>query len=125
MKRPKILLVVMLIFLFSYTLFTFSQSVKVSYETSFASLMEEEFLDRQIMLIGLADPGTVKWDENLEELNFNLTDGEYSVPVVYNRPISTVMDLAEVEIMVEGYYQEGIFYANKLQTRCPSKYDAK
>ncbi len=125
MKLSKVLIVVMLLILSTYTLFTFSQNVKVSYETSFASIMEGELVDKQIMLVGLADPDTVKWDSNLEKLSFYLTDGEYSIPVVYNKPISTVMDLAEVEVMVEGYYIEGVFYANKLQTRCPSKYDAK
>ncbi|KUO49791.1 MAG: hypothetical protein APF76_00680 [Desulfitibacter sp. BRH_c19] len=125
MKLSKILLVFILLSISSYTLFTFSQNVQVSYETSFANLIEEEVVDRQLMLVGLADPDSVQWDSSLQELSFYLTDGEYSIPVVYNKPISTVMDLDEVEIMVEGYYREGVFNANKLQTRCPSKYDAK
>jgi len=124
-KLSKILLVFILLSISSYTLFTFSQNVQVSYETSFANLIEEEVVDRQLMLVGLADPDSVQWDSSLQELSFYLTDGEYSIPVVYNKPISTVMDLDEVEIMVEGYYREGVFNANKLQTRCPSKYDAK
>ena len=125
MKLSKMLLVVLLMLLSSYTLFLFSQSARVSYETSFGSLIEGETSDRQYLLVGMAEPDTVKWDSSLQELSFNLTDGEYSIPVTYDKPISTVMDLTEVEIMVEGYYTDGIFRANKLQTRCPSKYDAK
>lgn len=125
MKLSKMLLVILLLLVSSYTLFLFSQNVRVSYETSLGSLIEQEPSDRLYLLVGLAEPASVIWDSALQELSFNLTDGEYSIPVTYDKPISTVMDLAEVEIMVEGYYTGGIFRANKLQTRCPSKYDVK
>lgn len=125
MKLSKGLLFVLLLLLSSYALFLFSQNLKVSYETSFAYVIEKGVSNRQYMLVGIAKPDTVKWDSTKQELQFVLTDGEYSLPVVYNRPMSNIMDLAEVEVLVEGVYLDGTFFANKLQTRCPSKYEAE
>ena len=125
MKKSKVLLIILILCLSSYTLYLFSQNLNVSQETSFAFVIEEGKADRQYMLAGKIDPSTVKWDSSREELQFILTDGEHSLSVIYNKPMSSSMDLSEVEVVVEGVYSDGIFLANKLQTRCPSKYEVK
>lgn len=59
-------------------------------------------------------------------LHFTLRDvqGTASVPVVYR---GSVPDLFRVgrDISVEGKLRNGVFVADKLVTKCPSKYTAK
>lgn len=71
---------------------------------------------------------TVQWDSTKIELRFSLEDfaePAKQLPVVYNgvRPESFSDG---TQALVKGYYdtQAGVFRAEDLQTKCPSKYEA-
>lgn len=62
------------------------------------------------------------------ELTFTITDmeeGKYKLPVVYNdvKPDNFGED---AEVILEGYYdkENNVFKAEKVTTKCPSKYEA-
>ncbi len=56
-------------------------------------------------------------------LIFTLTDGRSNMTVYYNGVISNYEE--GIKVVVRGDYKNGIFYAKKIYTRCPSKYEVK
>ncbi|TDA68569.1 MAG: cytochrome c maturation protein CcmE [Clostridia bacterium] len=71
---------------------------------------------------------TVQWDSQKIELRFSLADFEEPdklLPVVYEG-IKPDNFSQGTQAVVEGYYdpQAGVFKAEKLTTKCPSKYEA-
>lgn len=77
----------------------------------------------RVKLGGLVESGSiaVKADNKLD-CNFTLVQGNHSVPVHYTR---TRPDLFkdEAEVIVTGVYEQGIFEADDLQTKCASRYE--
>jgi len=66
---------------------------------------------------------TVDWDAKEFALSFTLVDGQASLPVVYHGVVPDTFDAA-TEIVVEGSADpQGLFLADKLITKCPSKYE--
>ena len=59
-------------------------------------------------------------------LHFTLRDvqGTASVPVVYRGSVPDLFRTGR-DVSVEGSLQNGVFVADKLVTKCPSKYSAK
>ncbi len=125
LKKSRILLIFIFLFFAVYSLFLISENISPNYEISIATLLEIEEGNKNYILIGKADPETVVWKDEVGELHFDLVEDNYRIPVIYDKPMTGAMELTEVEIIVEGQYMEGIFYADKLQTRCPSKYEVK
>ena len=62
----------------------------------------------------------------LSGLHFTLRDvqGTASVPVVYRGSVPDLFRTGR-DVSVEGSLQNGVFVADKLVTKCPSKYSAK
>ena len=67
---------------------------------------------------------TPEWDEEDLELTFTLTEGGEEITVIYNG--SRPSGLTEgSSILAEGKYStDGIFRANQLILKCPSKYES-
>lgn len=85
----------------------------------------EQFADRYITTEGVLVPDSVKWNAEETVLHFDIKDEDSGViiPVVYHgvQPDNFNED---VMIIVHGYMQEdGVFEAEKVQTRCPSTYE--
>ncbi|MDZ7262551.1 MAG: cytochrome c maturation protein CcmE [candidate division KSB1 bacterium] len=69
--------------------------------------------------------GSVKWNANTLELNFQLTDGKTSIPVVH-RGVAPDLFQEGREVVVEGKWgSDQIFRATHLLTKCPSKYETR
>ncbi|KKM11284.1 hypothetical protein SY88_09460 [Clostridiales bacterium PH28_bin88] len=81
---------------------------------------------RYLLVEGSLVPGTLKWDGQKIELSFAVTDGQSKMPVVYNDVAPDNMDNPEAQIILKGKYNanSGTFLADKVETRCPSKYEA-
>ncbi len=66
---------------------------------------------------------TVEWNTAEFALSFTLVDGQATLPVVYHGVVPDTFEAA-TEIVVEGSADpQGIFLADKLITKCPSKYE--
>ena len=58
------------------------------------------------------------------ELEFEVTDGEDKLKVIYKGVVPPSFKEG-VPVVVEGRYRpEGTFYAERIITKCPSKYEA-
>lgn len=74
-----------------------------------------------LRVTGTVVPGTIE-SEPLH-LRFQMTDGETAVPVEYRGVIPDTFG-EDGEVVVEGSYSTGgVFEANFLMAKCPSKYE--
>jgi cytochrome c-type biogenesis protein CcmE len=63
-----------------------------------------------------------RYDMKAPRLDFVLKDNEgRTIPVVYHKPKPETFDQADM-IKVYGAYREGVFQADELTLKCPSKY---
>jgi len=68
-------------------------------------------------------PDSVNQDTENFTLSFTITDGETTLPVVYQGVVPDTFK-AGTDIVVEGKSdRQGVFHASKLITKCPSKYE--
>jgi cytochrome c-type biogenesis protein CcmE len=107
------------LFAVGYTMFT--RSV-VYYHTA------TEVLDmpgEHVRLSGEVVDGTIAIDAAAGTVAFEVSDGTTTVPIVYDGPApDTLRD--EGEAVVEGSLgQDGVFHADTLFAKCPSKFEAK
>lgn len=100
-------------------------------ESSVYFLTVGEFSEQQHKLIGKGIringdivPGSIQWDAANLILTFQLTDGKNTVNVRHKGVAPDTFSEA-VSVVVEGKYQDGIFEATQIMTKCPSKYEAK
>ncbi|MDX8359494.1 MULTISPECIES: cytochrome c maturation protein CcmE [Bacillaceae] len=85
---------------------------------------EEKYSDKFVMTQGLLIEDSIDWNADNIELRFTVRDEDGNeLPIFYQgvRPDNFSEDVTAI---VEGYIQEdGVFFAEKLQTKCPSKYE--
>jgi cytochrome c-type biogenesis protein CcmE len=70
---------------------------------------------------------TIQWNGEKIELRFSVTDGVHELPVVYYDVAPDNLDYEDgAEAILRGKYDSvsGVFVADKVETRCPSKYEA-
>lgn len=83
----------------------------------------DSLYDQQIRVAGHVVAESVNWDTENITLSFTLVDGEASLPVVYKGAVPDTFKPGN-DVVVEGKSdQQGIFRADKLITKCPSKYE--
>ncbi|HHW14379.1 MAG TPA: cytochrome c maturation protein CcmE [Firmicutes bacterium] len=125
-KRTKVFLGVGLIAVALVALLALGLSRSQTYYVTLAELLSHpaDRADQQLRVNGKLVGSSVAFDPGKVQLKFNLTDGQRTLPVTYNgvRPGSFEDG---VEVLVEGKYRDGVFHADNVLTKCPSKYEAK
>jgi len=125
-RRPSRLPLVLLglavfaaLFAVGYTMFT--RSV-VYYHTATEVL---EMPGEHVRLSGEVVDGTILPDATTGTVAFSVSDGTSTVPILYEGPMpDTLRD--EGEAVVEGQMgADGVFHADTLFAKCPSKFEAK
>ena len=112
----------------SYLMFSgINDSMVYYYTVSEALEMAQDLDSRGIRVGGYVQAGTIQKDNSQSQVEFLVFEKESdrTLPVIYQGIIpDTFKDNAEV--LVEGMYrtEEGIFHANVLLAKCPSKYEA-
>lgn len=78
-----------------------------------------------VRLSGQVVDGSITSDPGAGTVSFAVSDGTSTVPVVYRGPMpDTLRD--EAEAVVEGALgPDGVFHADVLFAKCPSKFEAK
>lgn len=76
-----------------------------------------------VRLQGEIQPGSIQWNPALPELRFVLYRGSAAVPVVY-RDVKPDVFQEDMEAVVAGRWDGGVFVATDLSVKCPSKYEA-
>ncbi|MFT9600498.1 cytochrome c maturation protein CcmE [Mesobacillus sp.] len=79
-----------------------------------------------IMTQGLLNKDSVKWDADKLELRFELYEEGQGTLKVFHKGIKPDNFTEDVIVLVEGFIQEdGVFEAEKVQTKCPTKYEGE
>ncbi len=78
--------------------------------------------DIQVRVTGDVREGSVDWELESLLLRFILIDGSETLPVSYNGVVPDTFQEGQ-EVVVGGEYgQDGVFLADSILTKCPSKY---
>ena len=100
-----------------------------TYYYTVTELMEQgnSIYDENVRVNGQVAPGSVEQEVQGRTLKFTIIDieGEESLPVVYQGVVPDTFKVGN-EVVVEGYLDSaGIFRANTILAKCPSKYVPK
>ena len=112
----------------TYLMFSgISDSMVYYYTVSEALELAQENADKGIRISGYVSSGTIEREGNASRVGFLVYEknSDQTLPVVYQGIIpDTFRD--DAEVVVEGNYrsEEGVFHANVLLAKCPSKYEA-
>lgn len=96
------------------------------FEVSGALAAKEKIGDKPITVNGTLVPGTDKWNPATKTLTFKMTDGVATMDVVYigdkpNMPAEAV----SIQTIVTGQFNNNVFQAFRMLTKCPSTYEGK
>ena len=93
--------------------------------TPYVGFAEARRSQRTVQVRGAKDPRSVRFDEQLHALRFDLIDAtDDRLPVVYRHVKPGNFDQAK-ELVVIGRFRNGVFECSQMIVKCPSKYQAK
>jgi cytochrome c-type biogenesis protein CcmE len=79
--------------------------------------------DTDIRVTGKIANGSIEWDAAELKLEFDVIEGNATLPVIYNGAIPDGF-VAGADVLVEGrYHPDEVFRASTILMRCPSKYE--
>ncbi|WP_102345482.1 cytochrome c maturation protein CcmE [Bacillus sp. Marseille-P3661] len=85
-----------------------------------------QYKDRYVMTQGDLIEDSVKWNADAIELRFDITDETGNVLHVTHKGVKPDNFSEGVIVILEGYVNDdGSFNAEKVQTKCPSKYEGE
>lgn len=99
-----------------------------SKEITITDLIKEgkEYEGDYIMTQGLLREESIQWDDDNIRLEFEIYDENDAVLPVYHEGIKPDNFSDDIIVIVEGFLNEkGVFEAEKVQTKCPSKYEGE
>ncbi len=103
---------------------SFGSSAAYYYEVSELLEQGDSIYSQNAQVNGRVAPGSLEQEPGGLTLRFTLNDinGGASLPVVYHGAVPDTFKVGN-EVIVEGQYTDsGIFEANKILTKCASKY---
>ena len=100
-----------------------------SKEVSIEEIMTNKttYKDEYVLTQGLLKKESVKWDADKIELQFEIyEEGKEALLPVRYMGVKPDNFSEDVIVIVEGFFHEnGVFEAEKVQTKCPSKYEGE
>ncbi|HHT62265.1 MAG: cytochrome c maturation protein CcmE [Bacillota bacterium] len=88
----------------------------------------EEYRDTYVQTEGAVLGDSIRWDAPKVELTFKIAgklNPAVTMPVVYKKTIPENFQDA-TDVLIGGYYDpDGVFLAEEMITKCPSKYESK
>jgi cytochrome c-type biogenesis protein CcmE len=121
MKKAYLAGAVILLGFLALGLSTFSKSM-----TPYVTFQEAASSSRTVQVMGGLEKGTSRYDTKTKTLHFNLVDTatKQVLPVTYTDVKPANFEDA-VSIVAIGRYKDGVFAAEKLLVKCPSKYQGE
>ncbi|WP_280772246.1 cytochrome c maturation protein CcmE [Salipaludibacillus daqingensis] len=86
----------------------------------------QEYMERYITTEGFLVEGSVDWNADEIKLNFDLKDEQGNILPIFYQGVRPDNFSDDVIVIVHGYLgDDGVFEADKVQTRCPSVYEGE
>lgn len=96
--------------------------------TPYVSFAEAKEADKRVQVIGAVVKDQVRYDADSLRLIFDLIDTEHdsgsSMTVIYSGAMPGNFDQAD-RIVCKGQFGDGVFHADELLLKCPSKYEGE
>jgi cytochrome c-type biogenesis protein CcmE len=90
----------------------------------YVSFNEAAQKDSQVQVLGyLVEQDQIKYDADAGVLEFYVADDQGSVALVHYSGIEPDNFTESENLVVVGQYNDGVFKAEKLLVKCPSKYE--
>jgi len=127
-KNTKIIFGVSLIFLGIIVLFITAVPALSGSEITISEIKTnaEDYKDRHITTEGFIVPDSISWDADSIELGFTIEDEEGNELEVIHNGVEPDNFSDDVIVIVHGYILDnGVFEAERVQTRCPSSYEGE
>jgi len=106
-----------------YLIYTGFQSTSVYYLTV-SELKAKGPAAGAVRVAGIVQANTVQRSPTDSTVRFTISDDGGSLPVVYQGMVPDIFGPG-IQVVVEGHYTaEGVFQANTLLAKCPSKFTA-
>ncbi|MGA7672431.1 MAG: cytochrome c maturation protein CcmE [Nitrolancea sp.] len=125
--NPKLIVVALVIFaVIGYLIYNAFQSSAASYFVTVSELnAQSATMDGQrVQVGGNVKAGSIDKGSPGDPINFVVTDGTHSIPVVYSGVLPDIF-ADNAQVVVEGtYHANGSFQADSLLTKCPSRFTA-
>ena len=77
---------------------------------------------KEIKVAGQVADGSVDWELDTQTLRVTLVDQGESLPVVYHGVVPDAFQAGREVVVCGKYDQDGVFLADSILTKCPSKY---
>ncbi len=125
--KPKIIIgIIIIIAALAFLIISSVKDSSLYYLTvSELKAQKNEIQNRGLRISGYVIPASIEWDAEKIQVRFTMTEGPDSLRVVYNG-VKPDQLADQQQLLAEGKLgADGIFYANKLLLKCPSKYEAK
>lgn len=87
---------------------------------SVTELKTDDVANRNVQVYGDVLVDSIHFDKDLGLLSFDITDGDSVVQVQHRGMVSNLQNATEVVAI--GEYMDGVFQAEKVLVKCPSKY---
>lgn len=87
---------------------------------SVTELKTDDVSNRNVQVYGDVLVDSIHFDKDLVLLSFDITDGDSVVQVQHRGMVSNLQNATEVVAI--GEYIDGVFQAEKVLVKCPSKY---
>ncbi len=122
-KKSRLILGVSIIAVLLGTLALMTESNQ--YEVSEAVAAQVNLTEKVIIVNGSMVPGTDNWDALNRTLTFKMTDGIATLDVVYkgDKP-DLPPEATDIQAVVTGQFNNNVFVAFRMLTKCPSKYES-
>jgi cytochrome c-type biogenesis protein CcmE len=123
-KNRLILGVSIIVVLLGYIALTTVQASN-QYEVSEAVAAQGNLTGKVIIVNGSMVPGSDNWDALNRTLTFKMTDGIATLDVVYrgDKP-DLPPEATDIQAVVTGQFNNNVFEAFRMLTKCPSKYES-
>ncbi len=123
-KKKRLILGVSIIAVLLGSLFYYTNTSKI-YEVSEAVAAQGNLTGKVIMINGSMVPGTDNWDALNRTLTLKMTDGIATLDVVYtgDKP-DLPPEATNIQAVVTGKFNNNVFEAFNMLTKCPSKYES-
>lgn len=127
LNRKLLLAGIVLMIAVGYLIYTSMQGTVASYFVTVGELDKQAAVmdGKRVRVGGDVQPGSIETGGVGAPLRFNVTDGTHTMPVVYSEVVPDIFS-DNVQVVVEGtFHENGVFQADTLLTKCPSKFTAK
>ncbi len=108
-----------------YLMFTSAQSTSASFFDTVSELeARSDSIDGELVRVG-GDvvQNSIEFDGVAGPVYFEITDGESTLAVAYDGQVPDIFD-EHIQAVVEGtYHADGIFQADTVLTKCPSRFE--